>query len=59
MQEWNKQRSEVIKFMLNNILYPEMTKEMKTLLLKEAKDGIREVKSKFGSSLSGEKTTNM
>ena len=29
--------------MLNNILYPEMTKEMKTVLLKEAKDGIREV----------------
>ena len=43
VQEWNKQRSKMIDFLLNNILYKEMAKEMKTILLTEAKEGIKEV----------------
>ena len=33
----------MIEFMLNKILYKEMAKEMKTVLLAETKDGIKEV----------------
>ncbi|XP_078492453.1 transcription elongation factor SPT6 [Ciona intestinalis] len=42
VQEWNNQRSKVVEFMLQNIIYPEMTKELKTLLYDEAKNGIKE-----------------
>jgi len=42
VQEWNKQRCEVIKFMLDNLLYPEMVNEMRSKLLEEAKEGIKE-----------------
>ncbi|XP_076825036.1 transcription elongation factor SPT6-like [Clavelina lepadiformis] len=42
VQEWNNQRSQVIEFMLEKILYKEMTKEIKALLCNESKDGIKE-----------------
>nr|CAB3266713.1 transcription elongation factor SPT6 [Phallusia mammillata] len=42
VQEWNAQRSKAVEFMLNNILYVEMTKEIRTILCNEAKDGIKE-----------------
>lgn len=38
VQEWNKQRSEVISIALNNILYPMLAKELKSKLLQESVD---------------------
>ncbi|XP_039266664.1 transcription elongation factor SPT6-like isoform X1 [Styela clava] len=40
VQEWNSQRSQVIDSMLNKILYPELVKETRATLLREAREGI-------------------
>lgn len=42
MSEWNKQRNDVLKFMLNQILYPSMVLEMKRKLTEECEEGIKE-----------------
>ena len=43
VQDWNKERSGAIEMALNNILYPQLAKELKEKLIKEAKEGIIKV----------------
>ncbi|XP_071501070.1 transcription elongation factor SPT6-like [Diadema antillarum] len=40
VQDWNRGRSEAIKMALNNILYPQLAKELRAKLIVEAKEGI-------------------
>lgn len=40
MQEWNRQRTLAIERALNQFLYPQMAKELKSKLVAEAKESI-------------------
>lgn len=40
MQEWNRQRTLAIERALNQFLYPQMAKELKSKLIAEAKESI-------------------
>lgn len=58
VQEWNRQRTLAIERALNQFLYPQMAKELKSKLIAEAKESIVKVTCQKISKISFSKSLN-